>query len=272
MNDIQNAASILGRLGGVKGVGDSKRRSSSHYQKMIALRRKHFQETFNERFWKRVNKNGPVPEHASHLGNCWVWTGGRTRHGYGVVSIGDKTIALAHRVSFAMEHGSIDNKLHTLHQCDNPPCIRPSHLKLGTPFDNARDCSIKERCGNMKLTNDQIGQIRKLAMDGIRPEEIANKFGIQIRTAELIILGHCRKHVHQLSEEQIVKIKKINKLRGKYKRGSVNPGAKLTEHDVFSIRCRISAGEHQRVIAKSFNVSQATINLIANRKRWIHVP
>lgn len=99
-------------------------------------------KTFEERFWSKVDKSG----------DCWVWTGEKRGHDakYGSVHIGEtsdgkRVREYAHRVSYRLANGSFDNKLHVCHHCDNPPCVRPDHLFLGTHTDNMRDMMMKER-------------------------------------------------------------------------------------------------------------------------------
>lgn len=94
------------------------------------------------RFWLKVNKNGPVPPHRPELGPCWLWTGARDRGGYGQFS------GRAHRWSWLIHHGyRPGHGLFVCHHCDNPPCVRPDHLFLGTASDNARDMVAKGRQG-----------------------------------------------------------------------------------------------------------------------------
>jgi hypothetical protein len=95
-------------------------------------------KSFQERFWSRVKKN---------KGNgCWTWTGScHTNWGYGQVRVENRKTKMVHRISWEMENGPIPEGMKVLHKCDNPPCIRPSHLFLGTQSDNMQDCSRKSR-------------------------------------------------------------------------------------------------------------------------------
>jgi hypothetical protein len=78
------------------------------------------------------------------FGDCWVWTGYRQPNGYGLVRGYTFTERYAHRLSWTMANGPIPAGMWVLHHCDNPPCINPDHLYLGTGIDNARD---RERRG-----------------------------------------------------------------------------------------------------------------------------
>jgi hypothetical protein len=92
-------------------------------------------------FWRRA---GRVPG-----AGCWEWQGGRKGRGeYGTVEIylnGKRVRVFAHRVAWGLTHGPIAEGLCVLHHCDNPPCVRPDHLFLGTPQDNADDMVAKGR-------------------------------------------------------------------------------------------------------------------------------
>lgn len=102
-----------------------------------------------DRFWEKVDRNGPVPPHRPELGACWVWTRATNGGGYGKIGSGaggeaERTL-LAPRVSWDLANGPIPDGLWVLHHCDNPPCVRPDHLFLGTAKDNTRDMIGKGR-------------------------------------------------------------------------------------------------------------------------------
>lgn len=97
-----------------------------------------FKGTAAERFWRKVDKTG----------DCWVWTGGKHKDGYGLTGVTGKT-ELAHRVAWEFTNGKIPEGLHVLHKCDNPPCVRPDHLFVGTHLDNMQDMNNK---GRLKTT------------------------------------------------------------------------------------------------------------------------
>jgi hypothetical protein len=91
-------------------------------------------ERINGRFWKCVNK----------LDGCWEWTGSPDSAGYGMFSLYGVHYK-AHRMSWFLHHGPIPDELCVLHTCDNPCCVRPDHLFLGTMGDNNRDKVSKNR-------------------------------------------------------------------------------------------------------------------------------
>jgi hypothetical protein len=97
-----------------------------------------------KRFWDKVDKNGPTPEHCPELGQCWIWKGAK-KHGtsYGLVKFLGKPMR-AHRVAWFIIHGEWPSEC-ILHRCDNPPCVRDSHLFDGTQADNMADRYNKGR-------------------------------------------------------------------------------------------------------------------------------
>lgn len=96
-----------------------------------------YPEEFVKRFWARVRKNK----------KCWVWTGYRAKTGYGMVQCrGIQQMPMyTHRISWELANGAVRDGLHVLHSCDNPPCVRVSHLFLGTQVDNNDDRQRKGR-------------------------------------------------------------------------------------------------------------------------------
>lgn len=86
-----------------------------------------------ERFWAKVDKS-------SDPNGCWIWTAWTSSEGYGVIGQpGGLRKMYAHRYSAALHFGMFDQRLLVLHHCDNPPCVNPGHLYLGTKSDNGKD-------------------------------------------------------------------------------------------------------------------------------------
>lgn len=102
---------------------------------------------------------------------CWVWTGARKKTKAGGKSYGffylDRKVMSAHRASWLLFRGKIPKGDCVLHECDNPSCVRPSHLFLGTHADNAKDrvakrrSAVGERHGLTTLTDVEVRAIRK---------------------------------------------------------------------------------------------------------------
>lgn len=90
---------------------------------------------FEERLWIQTDKDGPVPEHAPELGQCWIWTGTINNKGYGAIKRDDKVVG-AHRAAYELLVGPIPKGLDLDHLCRNPPCINPSHMEPVTHREN----------------------------------------------------------------------------------------------------------------------------------------
>jgi|ERR1035437_803322 hypothetical protein len=106
-------------------------------------KRNKVKRTTEERFWAKVNKNGPIPEFAPLLGNCWIWTGSRQRYGYGSFGVHDDTHktgwrrVLAHRFAYELLVGAIPKELPDIdHLCRVSSCVRPFHLEPVTHREN----------------------------------------------------------------------------------------------------------------------------------------
>ena len=119
------------------------------------------------RFWNKVKI---VSESNSNA--CWEWQGGTMPNGYGVASIGKSKTQLAHRYAASLTQ-DIQNKT-VLHSCDNPLCVRPSHLIVGSQKDNMRDMFEKERSNN-KL---DIAAVRDIRTRSLARPEYAIKYGV----------------------------------------------------------------------------------------------
>jgi len=100
-------------------------------------------------FWAQVNKHGRIMPHMNTC--CWEWTGKRRKDGYGWASR-KPGIMRASRLSYILEHGIIPKFMSIFHRCDNPCCVRPSHLFHGRLSANAQDRDRKGR-GNLCAGN-----------------------------------------------------------------------------------------------------------------------
>lgn len=90
-----------------------------------------------ERFWEKVDKNGPIPARHPELGACYLWTGARNEQGYGHFRL-NKRVVPAHCASFQLHVGPIPDDHEVHHRCETEPCIRPDHLRDLTPLEHVR--------------------------------------------------------------------------------------------------------------------------------------
>jgi endogenous inhibitor of DNA gyrase (YacG/DUF329 family) len=114
---------------------------------------------------------------------CWEWIGSKTKAGYGIISFGGNPIS-AHRLSWKLHNGYIDSSDIVRHLCNNPICVNPEHLAIGTILDNARD---RVRAGNSGkgsknnfavLNEEKVKEIKKLLLIGVSGAEIGRRFGV----------------------------------------------------------------------------------------------
>lgn len=118
------------------------------------------------RFWKYVNKDGPTPAHRPELGPCWVWTGGKGRRGRGSFRVDGKQTG-APRISLLIHGTQIPRDRKACHHCDNPSCVRPDHLFVGTQSDNMQDCSSKGRLNHWNAAKTHCKRGHALTPDNV---------------------------------------------------------------------------------------------------------
>lgn len=149
---------------------------------------------------KRIAAFHSKTDKSSGLFGCWLWTGA-TNGRYGGFWWNDKMIS-AHRVAWEIAHGEIPSGLYVCHHCDNPRCVNPSHLFLGTSLDNNRDMIRKGR--NRSLRNEEspackfsdavVAEIRTLySRGGITQQELGNRFGVSLAHVSFIVNKRSRR-------------------------------------------------------------------------------
>lgn len=139
-------------------------------------------------FWSKVVLGG--------RDECWLWTGAKSNRSYGRFGVAGKN-RRASRIAWALHHGRDPGPLHVCHTCDNPMCVNPHHLFLGTDLDNSNDKCSKGRqhipVGEFgeanpasKLTADKVKEIRRLCASGLSQSKVAAMFGVEQTNVGLI--------------------------------------------------------------------------------------
>ncbi len=113
-------------------------------------------QKYIDSFWAKVTK---------HEVGCWDWNASKNKQGYGRMGIGAGQCINAHRVSWVIHNGDIPDGLFVCHKCDNPSCINPKHLFLGTRQDNTNDMMLKKRSKHFEK-NDYYGVVEEIRYDG----------------------------------------------------------------------------------------------------------
>jgi len=138
------------------------------------------EEMYIERFLSSIDKSG----------NCWLWTGtmgGKKENMYGVLKMNRKTFR-SHRFSYEYYKGKIPEGMFVCHTCDNPPCVNPDHLFIGTQSDNMRDMLTKGRTPKAKLRLDEVRYIFDYKGD-MSYSELGEKFKVSVGTIENVKSG-----------------------------------------------------------------------------------
>lgn len=145
------------------------------------------------RFENKVNYAGK--------NECWEWIGCIGNHGYGETTVSRKK-ALTHRVSWSIYRGEIPAGMQILHHCDNPPCVNPRHLFLGTQSDNMKDMTIKGRRangaknGNSKINELDVVNIRMLGRTGrLKQKTIGKMYRLSSQQISHILAVRRWKHI-----------------------------------------------------------------------------
>ena len=156
-------------------------------------RRAWVRDNHADRFWRHVDTTGSD--------DCWLWTGGQRKYGYGVFRWTSGLTGLvhqkfAHRVAYmlandtALPHGVLIR-----HVCDTRLCCNPAHLEGGTRLDNMRDMAKRGRHGNAKLSSRIVQDMRTRHASGETQRALALEYGVCPTVAGAAINRRTWKHV-----------------------------------------------------------------------------
>lgn len=198
-----------------------------------------------EKFWSRVDVRGPD--------ECWLWMGAAARGGYGSFRAGGRNHG-AHRISYVAAHGQIPEVpgYHggvVRHACDNPPCVNPRHLLVGSQADNALDAKLRGRIAvggdlpHSKLSPKKVMAMREMRRAGAEYADIGARFGVSKSTAVRAVCGDDWGHVP----------------------GAVGPRTRrprLGKSQVLAIRMLRGQGLKHSEIAEEVGVGQASVSRV----------
>lgn len=135
---------------------------------------------------------------------CWVWTGALAGRGYGEIKgTRSRFYLYAHRLSWELAFGSIPEGQSVLHRCDNPACVNPTHLFLGSTADNLQDMAAKgrhlfgERNAQAKMTEGDVLRIYRLSDEGWSQKRIAGEIGVGQMTVCRVLRGERWRHIFE---------------------------------------------------------------------------
>lgn len=163
-----------------------------------------FSKTIEKRFWNKVKKTE----------SCWIWTAAKLVDGYGQLSRGSQAfdriypkMVRANIASWIIHKGHIPEGMCVCHNCpggDNPSCVNPDHLWLGTKKDNSQDCSKKNRWGDRKGENSTRHKLTWKQVEEIRADnrktsarKLAIFYGVSRAAIRFVLSGHSWKIISQ---------------------------------------------------------------------------
>lgn len=167
-------------------------------------------ERLKSRFWAKVDKK--VGQNG-----CWLWTGYLNQDGYGRIWI-ETRMVMAHRVAYAITNSDVPENLSVCHSCDNPGCVNPEHLWLGSHLENMTDMYQKkrrkaasgkkngthtrpdkvrrgEKNNTAKLTPTEVAEIRNLSQQGVSRLQLSQTYKVSIFAIRQIITKKSWQHI-----------------------------------------------------------------------------
>lgn len=197
---------------------------------------------------------------------CLEWQGALDKDGYGRIRVGGRKAVGVHRASWAIANNKDPVGLLVCHNCDNPRCVNPNHLYLGTALQNNRDRVNRGRSNSAHGTMLTIAKLNPELVTSILNEyqktdasqaDVAKLFGVSQATISLIVSGKNWKRSGNLGCD--------SKSKGRAK--EYNKNSKVNFNMAKSIR-ELKGLKSQKEIAKIFEISQQLVSLIMQNKAW----
>ncbi len=213
---------------------------------------------------------------------CWPWNRSLTLSGYGRLKSQGYTWR-AHRLSYELFKGPIPEGMLVMHACDNPECVNPSHLSVGTHADNNADkakkgravsgekhhsrtnpeCLLRgEKHGRTSLTREDVIEMRCLAREGVADKALAELYGISASQAWRIVKGKFWQHLNDEAPPVT---------RDRHVRGAAVPTAKIDTEGARLALALSEKGWSNRRIADAIRQDIRLVRHIVQRKTWKHV-
>lgn len=213
-----------------------------------------------EVFWSRIKKMGE--------NECWDWVGRISTSGYGTMGFKGKEMIATHIALLVIDGVDVPSGMEVCHCCDNPKCVNPNHLFIGTHMDNMRDMSNKWRASRWKakLTDDQVREIRILKKRGCSNSSLGLQFGLDETTISNV--ANYRSY-GWVDPENLTRSPLCKNVLIKGEGHGVL--ARLTPDDVRKIRQMKLDGYLHKDIAVMFKVGLTVVTNIINYKKWKHV-
>lgn len=150
-----------------------------------------------EKFWSKVAIT-------ANINKCWEWQAFKNKEGYGGFRVNRNQVIASHRLAYFIHNNKDPLDKCVCHSCDNPACVNPAHLWLGTRYENAMDRESKgrnkplsgEKNGNSRFTAEQVKEMRALYSSGeLNQHEIAERFGTHQGVIWAIVTKKTWKHI-----------------------------------------------------------------------------
>lgn len=194
--------------------------------------------------------------------DCWEWLAGRNQFGYGTFRA--KPDQLAHRFAWRLERGPIPDGMSVCHRCDNPGCVNPGHLFLGTHADNMADKANKGRAVSNSMPRDTHPMTRF-------SEDVCQQMTKRYEAGETQQSLAAEFDTYQSVIGKIVRARTSVDGRFRRRRGSDTFNSKLTDGQVRHIRQLYLSGESQAKLAEQFGIAQSNISKIVRRVTYPHL-